>query len=208
MNQLFFRAVALGLSSGTFCLGFCLPVTIPAFAGSSRSGIKFALQHLLIFLFGRLVAYLITGFIFGLLGATVAHFSQVHRLLLPLLDIVLGALLIIYGIVHLEPFTRLAPCKIFRPGAESRWFLFLLGILIGLSPCPPFLLALTSVIELGGVKNGVLFFLMFFATSSLFFTPLTFIGIFNRYPVVRLASRILAVITGSYFIFLGLRLLL
>lgn len=208
MSQLFFRAVALGLSSGTFCLGFCLPVALPTFAGSSRSGIKFALQHLLIFLFGRLFAYLITGFILGLLGATVAHFPGVHRLLLPLLDIVLGALLILYGIVHLDPFTRLALCRILHPGTESRWFLFLFGILIGLSPCPPFLLALTSVVELGGVKNGVFFFLIFFATSSLFFAPLTLIGIFNRYSVVRLASRILAVITGSYFIFLGLRSLL
>lgn len=208
MNQLFLRAVALGLSSGTFCLGFCLPVALPTFAGSSRSGIKFALQHLLIFLSGRLLAYLITGFIFGLLGATVARFPPLHRFLLPPLYIVLGVLLILYGAVNLNPFTRLTLCQIIHPGTESRWFLFLLGLLIGLSPCPPFLLALASVVELGGVKNGVLFFLVFFTTSSLFLAPLTLIGIFNRYPVVRLAARILAVITGSYFVFFGFHLLL
>ncbi|MCR4423594.1 MAG: sulfite exporter TauE/SafE family protein [candidate division WOR-3 bacterium] len=206
MEQLAFRALMLGLSSGASCLGFCLPVALPTLAGSHRTGFKATALNLATFLLGRLSAYLLSGLIFGLLGSTIARFTIFHRLILPFLYIVLAILLILYGITDLNPFARYAFCQLIISRTESRLFPFLLGIMIGFSPCPPFLLAITTVTDIGGIKNGILFFFLFFLTTSLFFSPLLLIGIFNRYATVRLASRILAVITGFYFITIGFRL--
>lgn len=208
MESLFLRALMLGLSSGASCLGFCLPVALPTIAGDHRTGFKSTTLNLAIFLLGRLIAYLVSGIIFGLLGSTIARFTPFHRLILPFLYIVLAALLILYGITSLNPFARYTLCRVIRLGTESRWFIFLMGILIGLSPCPPFLLALTTVVGIGGIINGIIFFLLFFSATTIFFLPLLFLGIFNRFATVRLASRILAVITGCYFIIISTRLFL
>lgn len=198
----------LGLSSGASCLGFCLPVALPTIAGAHRPGFKSTALNLAFFLLGRLFAYLISGLIFGLLGSTISRFAPFHRLILPFLYIVLAALLILYGITSLNPFARYTFCRVIRFGTESRWFIFLMGILIGLSPCPPFLLALTSVVDIGGIINGIIFFLLFFSATTIFFIPLLLIGIFNRFATVRLASRILAIITGYYFLIIGIRIFL
>lgn len=208
MEQIFLRALILGLSSGASCLGFCLPVALPTIAGAHRPGFKSTALNLAFFLLGRLFAYLISGLIFGLLGSTIARFTPFHRLILPFLYIVLAILLIFYGITDLNPFARYTFCQLIRSRTESRFFPFLLGTLIGFSPCPPFLLALTSVVDIGGIINGIIFFLLFFSTTTIFFIPFLLVGIFNRFATVRLTSRILAIITGCYFLIIGIRLFL
>ena len=66
------KALALGLSSGIFCLGYCYPILGPImFSSEERRGWSRAAQSLGLFLAGRLIAYLIFGLLAGLLGQRV-----------------------------------------------------------------------------------------------------------------------------------------
>lgn len=202
--RIILQALALGLSAGISCLGFCLPVALPVLFGTKTSGVRTTTIRLITFLFGRLCAYLIFGIITGSLGTTLAHSLFFRTRLLPLLYILLALFLIIYGITSLNPFAHLAPCRFIQPTVSSIWFLFLLGFLAGLSPCPPFLLAITRVIDIAGIINGVLFFFIFFLATSLYLLPLLLAGFFTRFALIRNAARILAIFTGLYFLFFAL----
>lgn len=202
--RIILQALALGLSAGSSCLGFCLPIALPVLFGTKASGVRTSTIRLITFLSGRLCAYLLFGIIAGSLGTTLAHSPFLRTRLLPLLYILLALFLIIYGITEINPIAHLAPCRFIQPGVNSIWFLFILGFLAGISPCPPFLLAITRVIDIAGIINGILFFIFFFFATSLFLLPLLIAGFFTRFAIVRTASRILAIITGLYFLFLAL----
>ncbi len=204
--RIILQALALGFSAGSFCLGFCLPVALPILFGTKTSGVRTSAIRLITFLSGRLCAYLLIGIIAGSLGATLTHSLFLRIRLLPLLYILLALLLIIYGITEINPLARLAPCRFIQPAINSIWFLFPLGFLAGISPCPPFLLAITRVIDIAGIINGVLFFLFFFLATSLYLLPLLLAGFLTRFSLIRTAARILAILTGLYFLFLALRI--
>ncbi|MEO0052248.1 MAG: sulfite exporter TauE/SafE family protein [candidate division WOR-3 bacterium] len=205
---LFVRAVMLGLSAGTSCLGFCLPVVLPVLAGSDRAGFYPAAVRLLSFLAGRLVAYLLFGILAGLAGARLSGPVFLRTAALPVIYLLLGGLMIIYGITVFDPFTRLRFCRLIQSQLNSGRFPFLLGLLAGASPCPPFLLALATVLDYAGVLSGALFFLVFFLATSVYFLPLLFAGFLVRWDPPRSAARIVAVVTGFYFVVLALRTLL
>ncbi|MGQ9707983.1 MAG: urease accessory protein UreH domain-containing protein [bacterium] len=206
MTALIARALGLGLAVSFSCFGFCLPVALPVLFGTSQPGIKRSAWNLGLFLFGRFSAYLAFGLLFGVIGARLSGFAPLRTIIIPFTYLLLGLLLFIYGIVALDPLARIRLCRLVRPPSDSYWFVLLLGFLVGISPCPPFLLGIATVVDFGGIKNGIFFFLIFFIATSLFFLPLLLAGFVNRFHLVHTASRILALITGGYFILLGLRL--
>ncbi len=206
--SLLIRALLLGISSGaSHCFIFCLPVILPPLLGLKQSGIKGAAKNLSLFLLGRLIAYLSLGVTLGILSKELRGSYSFHTAILPFLYLFLGLLLILYGTVNINPFARLALCRFVRPATNSGWFLWTLGLLVGLSPCPPFLLAITTVLEQGGLFNGLLFFLFFFLTTTLFFLPLLFTGFLTHLNEFRLAGRIVSILTGGYFILLTFKFL-
>lgn len=202
------QAVMLGLSAGASCLGFCLPVVLPVLAGSDRPGFHPAAVRLLSFLAGRLLAYLLFGISAGLVGCQLSRLIFLRTTALPVIYLLLGGLMIIYGITAFDPFARLRFCQLVQPQLNSGRFLFFLGILAGATPCPPFLLALATVLDYAGVLNGALFFLVFFLATSVYLLPLLFAGFLVRWDPLRSAARIVAVITGFYFVVLATRTLL
>lgn len=201
---LILRAAALGFSSGGFCLGFCLPVILPLLLGTGVRGYGRIAVRILYFLGGRLVAYAGVGIIAGMLGGKLNLPVFFRTALLPMSYLFLGLLMIIYGITSLDPFVRWKFCRMIQPQLNTGWFLFFPGILAGISPCPPFLLALANVFDYGGVLNGALFFFIFFLGTSVYFLPLLFAGLAVRFETVRLAARMVAIITGLYFVLYSL----
>jgi hypothetical protein len=83
----------------------------------------------------------------------------------------------------------------------------LLGLLTGLNLCPPFLLAFTEAAATGTLAGSLLFFLAFYATTSLFFIPLPLLGTLGRFPVVRTVGRLAAGVVGVYYVYRGLTML-
>jgi sulfite exporter TauE/SafE len=176
------RALVLGLSTGLFCAGFCVPLVGPLLLADDKGGMRRSASRVGLFLLGRLVAYLLFGVVFGALGGALSRRWPFKSVLLPLLYAGLGLLMIGYAVVQSFPHWGL--CRAVSPGLRSGWYVALVGFLAGINICPPFLLAVTTVMDIGGALKGALF---------------------NRFASVRFAARVAAVAAGLYFIFLAAR---
>lgn len=200
------RALVLGLSTGLFCVGFCVPLLGPIMLARETRTVRQSAASIGLFLAGRLVAYLLFGLVFGSLGGVLTRFWSIRSVLLPVVYGALGILMILYGIV--QSFPHLGFCRAIDPRIRSRWYLLLVGFLAGINICPPFLLAVTTAMDLGGALPGMLFFLVFFVATSLYLIPLIFSGLISRFSEVRFAARLAAIVAGGYFIYLAARPLL
>jgi sulfite exporter TauE/SafE len=212
------KALLLGLSTGLFCAGFCVPLVGPlllADAGENgdctarpgaprdcpRFPLKRSITRVLLFLAGRLVAYLLFGLVFGALGGILSRVWGIKTVLLPLLYAILGVMMIVYAVV--QSFPHIGFCRTIGQPVRSGWYIALVGFLAGINLCPPFLLAVTTVMDIGGALRGVLFFLVFFLATSVYLLPLFFAGLVSRFSSVRFAGRVTAVLAGLYFLYLA-----
>jgi sulfite exporter TauE/SafE len=199
------RAFLLGLSTGLFCAGFCLPLAAPVLFARQKQGIGGSAGGVGLFLLGRLAAYLLVGLGAGLLGGLLSRLWSVKAVLLPVLYVLLGLLMVGYALI--QSFPNLSLCRRLSPKLESNWYLLALGFLAGINICPPFLLAIAAAIDAGGVLNAVVFFLVFFVATSVYLVPLLFAGGVTRFRIVRVVARVMAVVAGLYFIGLAVRML-
>ena len=204
MTALAVKALLLGLSTGLFCAGFCLPLVGPVVLAET-GGTKRAFGRLGLFLLGRLVAYLVFGIVLGAVGGALGRFAAVKAWLLPAVYLVLGLAMVGYGVAR--SFPHLGFCRVLAPRFESGWYVAALGFLAGINLCPPFLLAVTTVMDSGGVLRGMLFFFVFFLATSVYLLPLLVAAPVRRFASVRFAARVAAVIAGLYFVVLAVRLL-
>lgn len=202
IQELIIRPLLLGLSTGLFCISFCVPLIGPSILGREKVGVKQSASFIGLFLFGRLVAYLLFGFVFGLLGNAFTRFWSIRNIFIPILYFVLGSLMILYGLIQSIP--HIAFCRILTPKIQSRYYFLVLGFLAGINICPPFLLAITNAFDLGSALYGMLFFFIFFIATSIYLVPFLFSGFINRFKEIRIAARITSIFVGIYFIFLGL----
>ncbi|OYD17018.1 hypothetical protein CH330_01140 [candidate division WOR-3 bacterium JGI_Cruoil_03_51_56] len=203
MLNIISKALVLGFSSGLFCIGFCVPLVGPMLLSRSRSGLKESAAAFGLFLVGRLIAYLLFGLVFGMLGSILEPVWAAKSIAVPILYAILGILMILYGFV--QSFHHIGFCRILNPKFQSHWYFLLIGFLAGINFCPPFLLAITTAFDLGGPLKGMLFFFVFFLATTIYLAPLLFTGLVNRFKQVRFAARIASIIAGLYFISLAAR---
>jgi len=112
-------------------------------------------------------------------------------------------MMILFGVV--QSFPHVGLCRVLGPKVRSGWYLALAGFLAGINICPPFLLAVTTVMDIGGALRGALFFLVFFVATSVYLLPLFFAGFVSRLASVRFAARVAAIAAGGWYIFLAIR---
>ncbi len=195
----------LGLASGTACLTYCAPVLLPYMLGEGR-GPGRNLWILGEFLLGRCLGYLLFGIMAGIAGSLLARGSGAHQTVLGSLYLLLALFLLFYG--FRTPPARCAAeqsagllrrIRLLWPGLLP----FFLGLLTGISLCPPFLLAVTAAADRGGIVDSVLFFLMFFVGTTLYLVPLPLIGALQRYKSLRLIGRFAAGVMGVYYLYQG-----
>jgi len=197
-------ALALGLSSGVYCVGGCLPVMMPL-VFSERTTLRERAKTLIAFSGGRLAAYLAFGFVAALVGKACPPALSRGAALASMLG--LAPLLILYGV-------RGAGAKgcgtsfVRGRGTGRRRPAPLLGFLTGINVCPPFLLALSTVMLEGRVLDGLLFFAVFFAATSLYLLPLLFLGRYSLHESVRVVGRYFSVLAGGFYVLAALRLLM
>ena len=96
---LIIKALLLGLSTGIFCLSYCLPVIVPLVLSQEQ---KMRQSFWLVgkFVGGRLLGYLLFGALVGYLGFRVQS-KLVHNLVLGALTI-LAIFLIFYALQSLK----------------------------------------------------------------------------------------------------------
>jgi hypothetical protein len=207
---MFFRSVAgmetalfLGLTSGGLCLVTCGPVAAALLASEGIS-LRRSSGLLGVFLSGRLIGYLGWAVLSWLLG-WVIYKSPGGLAMFSSANLVLGAWLIYYGVSRPKVSHGNCPGSILK-SLNSPWGNPLArggvwGFLSGLQICPPSLTAVTEAARTGTLWGSVLFFLLFYLGTAVWFVPFPFVGTLGRFHQVAQGARFLALPLGVYFIY-------
>jgi hypothetical protein len=195
----------LGFANGSSCLAYCAPILLPYFLGEGRTVRRSGLM-LAQFLAGRLAGYLLFAAAAWRLGAWLRGAGP-GGVLLGATYAALAVLLMAYGLAAPRPMcaadirdgwvSRMA-------GQFPRTMPALIGLLTGLTLCPPFLAALADSSSQATLAGSLVFFLAFFAATALFFVPLPFAGLLRRFEAVRTVGRLACGIMGLYYLYRGL----
>ena len=200
------KALTLGFSTGIFCLGYCYPILSPIMFSKKNGNIVISAKSLGLFLFGRLVAYMLFGLLVGILGNYLINFSLFQKIILPSLFIIFGLLMVLFGVI--QSIKHWNFCSIFSRFFQNPKYLFFLGFFAGINICPPFLLAMSFALALGGIVKSIIFFIFFFLATTIFLLPFAFSGFISRFKEVRMAARFTAIIVGIWFMYSGMSKLL
>ena len=196
--------LALGLSSGGYCFWSCASVlgpymvcTSPRHQGHRWTTVPAALRALAWYNLGRLVAYLVAGLLASLLalsGATLpAELNAAARL-------ITGVILALVLLRTPKPQGCISARQ--RSGGALA-----MGLLQGLTPCPPFIAALGLALTLPGLTSGLLLFLSLFAGTALLTLPLAFIEPLRRRPWLTHLTRTVGLLVCAYLILSALHIL-
>lgn len=197
MQDVIIEPLLAGLSSGLFCGATCYPFLAPLFAAEERDP-RGTLGVWLQVLGGRLIGYILFGGVIGWLGARFGG-GGIDRLSTVAMMLMAG-LLVFYAIGFRKPAWSLCAAGTRRGKAAPA----LLGFLMGVNVCPPFLMSLAYVFTLHNMAKGIVYFLVFFCATSLYFIPLLFVGWLGRMQEFRLAARASALAVGVLFLVYGM----
>jgi sulfite exporter TauE/SafE len=187
------EGIALGLATGHICLATCGPVYATFLMEKQRTFARQVVTVLELSL-GRFITYLLVGAIAGMFGRQVSELQREY--------FTFAAYLLFSGylIVSAVRSKRCeGGCAVGRWSRFSEWPI-VLGMLTGINICPSFLLAFTRSFELSGPVAGMFFFAAFFAGTSVFLIPLSFVGLLGYKRHFRTLARFAAVGVAAWFI--------
>lgn len=190
------RSFLVGLSSGIFCGLYCFSFIAPILVIENRK-ISQDFILLLKFIFGRFLGYVAFGSVFGYLGEKITQrgFDLVTSIVL----VVLSMILILYALGFVKK--KFSFCL--RPKIKTR-LPILMGFLMGINVCPPFLISAIYVFKLGSVLYGIIYFLVFFLATTIYFLPLIGLGYLNKFKEFQKVGRVSALIVGVLFFIYGI----
>jgi hypothetical protein len=190
----------LGLSTGSICLVACAPLLVPYLLAESKSLWLSNLWLLVQFMLGRLMAYLLFAVAVGLasanLEASIPKWVEGAALFLA------GGLMLIYAAGQSD--FHLGLCRIAAKAIPASRLPFVMGFLVGINVCPPFLAAAARVFVLKDVGLSVLYFLAFFAGTSLYILPLALVTPAARLERLKSIGWLACILSGLWFCCSGL----
>jgi sulfite exporter TauE/SafE len=195
----FIQPVLAGLSVGAFCMSYCFPFLATFIASEDRPA-KRNFVLIAYFMLGRFFGYVAFGLVFGFLG---------KQLKSPFLTLITDIALILVSVVMLLHITGISKQK-------DNWCLghltlstpagniaLLMGFLMGVNICPPFLLSLSYVVGLGDVFKSVLYFVIFFFASSIYFLPMIFFGMLGKIKELKKTAQVSGIMVACVFMIYG-----
>jgi len=182
---------------GLFCTTSCLPFIAPYLVAEQRDT-RATAGILLQFILGRLGGYVLFGAVFGWLGERLA--GPAFNLFTIVSLVLLSFLLILYAVGLLKPSWSVCGMSSW----PRRRIPLLMGFLMGVNICPPFLISVAYVFTLHSTFKGIVYFLVFFAATTLYFLPLFFLGFLSKLNEFRAVARVSAVVVGVLFIAYGI----
>jgi len=203
------EAIALGFASGPVCLASCGPVLLPWLA-VERTGIQATVCQLALFLGGRLAGYLLFASLAWIAGLAVPVEGSARALVFGTANLLLA------GILGWHAWIPRKACPSGRehhenalqqiePEVKSRTpATLMLGFLTGLSLCPPFIAAGIRAAETSSLPGALLFFLLFFAGTAVWFLPAVAISPLRRIPAAATVARMVLGLIAIYYAYLGI----
>ncbi len=174
----YFQLFGIGFSLGIAgpCLLTCAPLLVTYIAGRRISFLE-GFRDILTFLCGRFFAYLALGYIAGFSGSYLRVLAS--GVFTSWLRLLAGAVIILMGIyigLGQNVLNKICPARLSKVSGISS--LFLLGIIIGVSPCPPLVGLLVELAMIS--KNGLdaLFYTLFFGLGT-FIAGLLTLGVLS-----------------------------
>lgn len=195
------KAVLLGLSTGTYCAVSCLPLLVPTLFSRNQKHIGRISVSLIKFIAGRFVAYMAFGVIAGLTGVFLNELDLFQNIVIPAVYFIIGAIMVGYGITGI--FKHKNTCRVIDRKFQNSNYLFVLGFLMGINFCPPFILAFGVAAEFMDLLKSLMFFTVFFIVTTLFFIPLIFSGFAAKLRLINKIARYSSILAGLYFIYLA-----
>jgi sulfite exporter TauE/SafE len=192
------EGLGLGLATGTYCLVGCVPILAPHYLCEKRDT-RHSILMVGEFLLGRLVAYLLFGALIGAVGE--GGRNWLAGIPAAVLTILAGLFLLAGGLIRTFPNSPV--CKTVRRWPAIGRVPLLAGFVLGISPCPPFLAAASRLVALGSIPGGVILAGGFFLASSVYLLPVAFASRLTSLKRVQDVARMLAILTGVYFVVRG-----
>jgi len=184
-----------GLSVGAFCLTSCIPF-MGSFLAAEKRPLRKNASEVLKFLTGRLCGYLCFGLLVGYLGERFD--SRWLRLATDFSFIVLSVILFVFLLGLMREERLLCPSSGFLKGKSP----LLMGFFMGINLCPPFLLSVTYIFSQHSAFYGLIYFTLFFLSSSIYFLPLVFVGLLAKAGEFRSVARWSGFfVSGIFFIY-------
>jgi sulfite exporter TauE/SafE len=202
----------LGLANGTTCLTFCAPVLVPYLLGEGE-GVRRNLLMLLQFLIGRLAGYLLFGLAAWASGSLLLGTTAEHSAMLGVAYVGLAVLLLVTALRRHVSHGGGCALEGARTGLLRlhRWPVAVpaaMGFLAGLKVCPPLLLAFAGAASAGSLVDSLLLFVTFFAGTSIYFLPISFLGALRRASALRTVGQFAAAIVALYYLYAGVLLII
>ena len=190
-SGMLFQPLLTGLSTGAFCVGYCYPFVAPYLIAEERSGAE-SLSLVLKFLAGRFLGYVLFGGLAGLLGRWLDNekIQAANSMALVVLSVILFAYLI--GIAKQKETGCVKAARGRTP--------LVMGFLLGVNVCPPFLLSLGYVFSHKSPVYGIIYFTLFFISSSVYFLPFFLTSWLSRMREMRFAARVSGFVSAAIFI--------
>ncbi len=184
----------------------CGPVLVPWLAAESQ-GYRGTAGRLAVFLGGRLAGYLLFAVLVWGLGLALPVEPRPRALIFGAVQLALAGMLAYYALARRKPRRGgLPPAELVSIAAKPpapRGAAALLGLLTGLNLCPPFLVAAVRAAESPSLPVTMVFFLLFFLGTLVWFPPLIVLGALRRTAAVATVARMTMLILAAYYAYLG-----
>lgn len=206
------EALILGLSTGPVCLAACGPAVTPWLLTQPR-GVRQHTWQLALFLAARLAAYLVFACLVWAAGSALLRAWSGRSWVTGAVDLLLALVLVFYAAGWRGFHWRLWRPKqeLVRIGESPRLLrggALALGFLTGVNLCPPFVVAGVQAAGLESLTRALLFFLLFFVGTSVWFVPFVLLGFLRRSENLLLVARITAVLLACWYGYFGVSILL
>jgi sulfite exporter TauE/SafE len=159
MIEPFVEGAVMGLLATVNCAFMCMPVLFGIIIKSNQFGVSIN-RTLIILMIGRLFTYVFLGFVTGIIGNITIHFLYIK----PFCFFVIAVLLAIWSISFLTG--KITPSCVKQKKYSKIFNPCILGIAMGISPCPPFFAAIARAISIQDYRLSIIYFIGFFVASS------------------------------------------
>lgn len=210
-----YTALIFGLISSFHCIGMCGPIAMMLPVDRSNPAKK--VTQILSYHLGRISAYAVIGFVFGLLGKGFFMAGMQQRL-----SIFIGVLMIVAIIIPEKTFAQYNFSKpVFRLISKVKQALgnqfkkksypslFTIGLLNGFLPCGMVYVALFGAIAMQSISLGILYMVLFGLGTVPLMSTVVYINSFLTVSIrnkIQKAIPYVVVLIGVLFILRGLGL--